>query len=386
MFDPPHGASGGASAASVRAAAHVQPYVVAAGDIACGDPSRNYPDPPGAFVRDPDSCHEDATAAMFAPGGRLAGPGLQGVLALGDLQYEYGRASEFTYVNRRCSIVPGFEDGPCSFAASWGTALRAWRAYGMPAPRLYPTPGNHEYQPNGGTCLLEADEASACGYNAYFGDRVAVPPRGRDADGAGSYAFRFDVASAHPMLFISLNVGQCDRDVAACARGSRLVRFLRRVLLSPRLNPPAGCAVVYYHQAAWDRYLHGNLRYVTPVWRAMIGIGLPQRPDLVVNGHNHLYERYEPLDANGEAGTGEPAIPQITIGTGGKQVGWRPSRLPLDRTAPPAEADLSHFGVERIAWSAQRGRIEASLYREGDRTPFDPVTYRCHGAGLDARG
>jgi hypothetical protein len=284
--------------------------------------------------------------------------------------------------------VPGLEAGPCSFAASWGTARRAWRAYGRSAPPIFPTPGNHEYQPGGGACLLARDDASACGYNGYFGDRVAAPGPGRRADGAGSYAFRFDVDSAHPILFVSLNVGQCDRDTDACARGSSVVRFLRTVLRSRTLNPPAGCAVVYYHQPAWDRYVHGNLWYVEPVWRAMVGPGVDmvQRPDLVVNGHNHLYERYEPLDADGEAGTGEPAIPQITVGTGGKQVGWRPSALPRERTARPAEADLSHFGLERIAWSPERGRIEASFYREGDSTPFDPVTYRCHGAGISSEG
>jgi hypothetical protein len=361
-----------------------RPYVVAAGDIACGDPSVDYPEPPGAFVRGPTTCHEDATAAMFAPGGMLASRELRGVLALGDLQYEYGLASEYTYRNPGCSIVPGLESGPCSFAASWAAASRAWRAFGPPAPHIYPTPGNHEYQPGGGSCRLVGLDANACGYNRYFGDSIAVPGPWQAGDGRGSYAVRFDLDAPHPILFLSLNVGQCDRDVTACAADSELIRFATRVLSSKKLNPPPGCAVVYYHQPAWDHYMHGNLWYVAPVWRALLSadIRMVQRPDLVVNGHNHIYERYEPLNATGRPAENEPGIPQITVGTGGKDVGWEPARLPRERTRRPAAADLLHFGVEKLAWSPDRGRITASFYREGDPTPFDPATYRCHGAGL----
>jgi hypothetical protein len=166
------------------------------------------------------------------------------------------------------------------------------------------------------------------------------------------------------------------------------VRFATRVLSSTVLNPAAGCAVVYYHQPAWDHYIHGNLWYVEPVWRALLDPAIPlvQRPDLVVNGHDHIYERYGPLNANGEHVDAEAGIPQITVGTGGKDIGWRPARLPRDRTGRPATADLSHFGLEKLAWSPEVGSIAASFHREGDPKPFDPVTYRCHGAGPAAAG
>jgi hypothetical protein len=388
------GAPADASAIGTAARARPVPYVVAAGDIACGDPELDYEPDHDQFVRTRDLCHEDVTAAMFAPGGRLAGPGLQAVLPLGDLQYEYGGwregfEGEFTYENPDCSIVPGFEAGPCSFHDSWAKAVAVWSDYGLRPPPLLPTPGNHEYQEREGNCRLagvepDGDPFSACGYNSYFGNRVAAPSQANGGDGRGSYTFGFNANSPHPILFVSLNTGQCDKGAGACEGDSRVIRYLQRVLSSPELNPPEACTVVYYHHPAWDRFLHGNLDYILPVWEAMFDPELKasQRPDLVLNGHNHLYTRYEPLDARGRVGTGRPAIPQITVGTGGKNAGWQPGDLPEDHAGRPAAKDLDHFGVEKVSWSAQEGTIEAAFYREGFPEPFDPVTYRCHGASL----
>jgi hypothetical protein len=387
-------ASGGSADATEAAArARPAPYVVAAGDIACGDPARDYEPYHENFVRTPTDCHEDVTAAMFAPGGRLAGPGLRAVLPLGDLQYEFGGAragfrGEFTYENPECSIVPGFEVGPCSFHESWRKAANVWTDYGLEPVPIKPTPGNHEYQEEEGNCELtgvEPDDEpiNACGYNRYWGDRIAVPTRARKGDGAGSYYFRYDVRKSHPMLFVSLNTGPCAAAKPLCARGSTLIRFLRDVLSSRELNPPESCTVVYFHHPAWDYYVHGNLDYVLPIWRVMLDTDLnrSQRPDLVLNGHNHLYERYEPLDVAGRVGTGRPAVPQITVGTGGKNVGF--SSEPSDRTdEPPAAVDLDNFGLEKVSWSPEAGTIDAAFYREGVEEPFDPVTYRCHGASL----
>jgi hypothetical protein len=83
-----------ADSTRTAARARTNPYIVAAGDIACGDPTLDYEPDHEPFVRTRELCHEDVTAAMFAPGGRLAGPGLRAVLPLGDLQYEFGGARE----------------------------------------------------------------------------------------------------------------------------------------------------------------------------------------------------------------------------------------------------------------------------------------------------
>ena len=363
----------------------VDPFVVAAGDIACPPPSS-----PTSATRSPRACHEDATAAMFAAGGRLAGPGLRAILPLGDLQYDDGRFDEFTYADPACSVVPPFGTAACSFDASWAAA--ASRAGGgVPDVPMYPTPGNHEYQSGDGPCRLAKPSSSgttydACGYNDYFGNAVAVPRPGAGGDGRGSYFVRFDAGSTHPMLLVSLNVGQCERNELRCAPGSRMLAFLHETLASREANPDAGCVIVYYHQPAWDALDHGDIDYVAPVWRAMLAPTLrhQQLPDLVLNGHDHVYERYPPLDANGRAGTGAPAVPEIVVGTGGRDIGHLPLVPPASSASPPVAVDATHFGVEKVSWSPAHGRITASFHRQGDPVPFDPVTYRCRGAAAAA--
>jgi Calcineurin-like phosphoesterase len=371
--------SAGAGAASAERA--VDPFVVAAGDIACPPPSSARP-----ALRSAAACHEDATASMFAAGGRLSGRNLRAILPLGDLQYNDGRLDEYSYRNAACSIVPPYGTGVCSFDASW-TAAASRASRGLPDVPVYPTPGNHEYQLGDESCRLAKRTPSglsydACGYNEYFGNDVAVPRPGAGGDGRGSYFVRFDSGSAHPMLFVSLNVGRCEHDETRCAEGSRMLAFLRETLISPDVNPGPGCVVVYYHQAAWDAFDHGDLPYVAPVWRAMLAPDVPrqQRPDLVVNGHDHVYERFPPLDENGIAGSGAAAIPEIVVGTGGRDVGHLPSVSPASAASPPAAFDATHFGVEKISWSPSHGRITASFHRQGDPVPFDPMTYRCRGA------
>jgi hypothetical protein len=363
----------------------VDPFVVAAGDIACQPPWST-----PATTRKEASCHEDATAAMFAPGGRLSGPDLRGIIPLGDLQYIGGRLDEFTYSDAECSIAPPYGTAPCSFDHSWGSAASR-AALDLPDVPLYPTPGNHEYQIGSAVCRLakltgSAQPYNACGYNDYFGDRIAAPRPTRNGDGRGSYFLRFDAERPHPILFVSLNVGQCERNHSKCDEGSRTLSFLRRTLASPALNPAEGCAVVYYHQPAWDAYDHGDIDYVRPIWRAMLDPALSRtsRPDVVLNGHNHLYERYEPLDVNGRTRTGEPGIPQITVGTGGRDIANLPPTPPETAASPPAAVDVSHFGLLKLSWSPAHGTITTSYHREGDPVPFDPVTYRCRGAGLAA--
>jgi hypothetical protein len=364
-----------------RAAGRVRGHGAARPERGVGDRALTYPDGE-SFHRDAWDCHEDATAALFAPGGPLRGPNLRAVLPLGDLQYPSADLATFTYPASGCSIVPPFGTAPCSFGRSWADAAAA----GPGRVPFRPTPGNHEYSLDSTGCRLASATPSgqpygACGYNAFWGDRVAAPRARASGDGDGSYAFSFDVSSAHPMLFVSVNVGQCELNESACSARSRLVSWLARTLADPALNPPGGCVALYWHQAAWDYVDHGDLMFVWPVWRAMFDRTIPrtQRPDLVLNGHDHVYERYDPLDRRGEPGTARPSIPEIVVGTGGRNVN-APLPAPPLQSAPPAAIDGTHFGVERVAWSPTQGRIDAGFVHAEDGSTVDRVTYPCHGA------
>ena len=343
-----------------------EPYVVAVGDIACAQ----------ATVRTATACHEDATAALFGLGGALAGPDLRAVLVLGDAQYPSGKYSDFTYVNANCSVAP-VGTGPCSFQGSFGssqaTTAAEWR----------PTTGNHEYKdptaPFTG-CRLQATTAAglpyqACGYEQFFGSDVVAPTV--NGNGKGNYAFQYDVGAPHPILFLSLNVGQCDKNAAYCSATGPVVAFVQQTLASPTLNPAEACVVVYWHQPRWSAYGHANYGKAGPIWQALFAPLESGRPDLVLNGHSHGYQRFRPISKAGLQGTSASSIPEIIVGTGGANL--QPTSFPTTTNKPgaPLVSDLDTYGILRLGWSSAAGTLSTAFYAAGATTPTDTAIYSC---------
>jgi hypothetical protein len=174
------------------------------------------------------------------------------VFTTGDNAYENGTAAEYA----EC------------YHPSWGRH----RA------RTRPSPGNHEYHSSG-----------AAPYFTYFGD--AAGPAGR-----GYYSF--NVGSWH---VISLN-----SNVAAGA-GSAQIEWLRTDLAAHETR----CAVAYWHHPVFSSGSHGNDRTMAEIWRVLDSAGV----DLVINGHDHNYERFAPQDYLGNARP--DGIREIVVGTGG---------------------------------------------------------------------
>jgi hypothetical protein len=185
----------------------------------------------------------------------LAG-GYSAFLALGDLQYENGTFDAFV----------------ASYDPSYGRVQDITR----------PAPGNHEYNTDG-----------AAGYYQYFGDLAGDPARGY---------YSYDVGQWH---LVALN-SNCD-DVA-CDVGSEQEQWLRADLA----NHPTACALVYWHHPRFSSGEHGDDTRLTDLYRAADEGGV----DLVLNGHDHHYERFAPQDADGNADPGAPR--EFVVGTGGK--------------------------------------------------------------------
>ena len=176
------------------------------------------------------------------------------VLALGDEAYPHGSAYDFSHC----------------YAPTWGRH----RA------RTHPTPGNHEYT-----------DTTATAYFDYFG--AAAGPRGK-----GWYSF--DLGAWH---LVALN-----SEVDAGA-GSEQERWLRRDLREHR----ARCVLAFWHRARFSSGRHGSTAEVAPLWRALQEAGA----ELVVQGHDHDYERFDPLDADGRR---DPhGLRSFVVGTGGAQ-------------------------------------------------------------------
>ena len=156
------------------------------------------------------------------------------------------------------------------------------RTWGRFVPITHPVPGNHEYGTSG-----------AQGYFDYFGPRAGSPD-------AGYYSY--DLGSWH---VVALN-SEC-RHIGGCEAGSAEERWLRDDLAAH----PTACTLAYWHQARFSTGSHGSVSATAALWTVLQEAGA----DLVLSGHDHDYERFAPMDANGVPGP--TGIPSFVVGTGG---------------------------------------------------------------------
>jgi hypothetical protein len=149
--------------------------------------------------------------------------------------------------------------------------------------RTRPSPGNHEY-----------DTTDASGYFGYFGEAAGTP-------GEGYYAYE-----AGDWQVLALN-SNCD-EIGGCEEGSPQEQWLREELASS----DARCTLAYWHHPLFSSGDHGGDTSVQPLFRALYDDGA----ELVINGHDHNFERFAPQDPEG---THDPVsgIRQFVAGTGG---------------------------------------------------------------------
>jgi len=165
-----------------------------------------------------------------------------------------------------------------------GTAANYAECYeptwGRHKSRTRPTPGNHDYH-----------TTDAQAYFEYFGDAAG-------SDRTGYYSY--DLGEWH---VISLN-SEIDMDA-----GSPQEQWLRADLAAH----PRACTVAYWHEPRFSSgENHGSSTDPRALWRALYEYGV----ELVLNGHEHLYERFAPQTPEGALDQ-EGGIRQFTVGTGG---------------------------------------------------------------------
>ncbi len=177
--------------------------------------------------------------------------------------------------------------------------------------RTRPTPGNHDFR---------ADPAAGP-YFRYFG---------RSAGTAGQGWYSYDAGT---WRVYALN-SECAR-VGGCEPGSPQYEWLRQELASD----PRRCMLAYWHAPRLSSGSHGDSTTMVAILELLHEAGT----ELIVNGHEHSYERFAPADPDGMADA-EGGMRQFVIGTGGTQL--RPF------TGPPAPLtdtrdDTSH-GVLKL--------------------------------------
>ncbi len=155
--------------------------------------------------------------------------------------------------------------------------------WGRHKQRTYPSPGNHDYYAVAG----KPDEIPP--YYTYFGDRAGPP-------GQGYYSF--DLGAWH---IVSLNSN------IAAESGSAQAQWLEKDLKTH----PNTCTVAYWHHPVFSSGLHGNNPKMKATWETLSRFGV----DVVVNGHDHDYERFAPQTAEGKPSP--VGIREFVVGTGG---------------------------------------------------------------------
>jgi len=180
--------------------------------------------------------------------------------------------------------------------------------WGRHKARTRPTLGNHDVATLRGVPYFE-----------YFGDNAG--PTGR-----GYYSY--NLGAWH---IISLN------GTAVVDARSPQAEWLREDLAAH----PTDCVLAYWHMPLWSSGPHGGTPEMKEVWKILY----EQGADVVVNSHDHLYERFAPLNANGKPDP-ERGIRLFLVGTGGGGV------YKLKKVAPHSEVqDNSTYGVLKFTLS-----------------------------------
>ena len=89
--------------------------------------------------------------------------------------------------------------------------------------------------------------------------------------------------------------------------GSAQMQWLRTELA----EQPHACTLAYWHRPLFSSGPNGNQPDIRDLWRTLAEFGV----DVVLNGHDHMYERFAPQDIDGRPSPN--GIRQFIAGTGG---------------------------------------------------------------------
>ena len=187
------------------------------------------------------TCGGDADSATAALIEGIPGA----VFTAGDNAYENGSVKDF----RDC------------YDPTWGAFK----------DRTRPSAGNHDWQTK-----------DLGGYLGYFGEAAAPN---------GTSWYSYDLGAWHVIVLDS----DCS-NVDGCGADSPQGRWLAADLKAST----SLCTLAIWHHPRFSSGFHGNDGSVEPFWRALYAAGA----DLIVNGHDHDYERFAPQDPTGHEDRG----------------------------------------------------------------------------------
>lgn len=199
----------------------------------------------------------------------------------------------------------------------------------------HPVPGNHE----------SYDDTPFKGYRDYFGP-IATPQ--------GKNYYSWEMGNWH---FLALDSNDfTTHDLAEPAQ----IAWLKQDLAANT----KGCVAAYYHHPRFSSGDHGDNPDSAALWQLLVD----NKVDLVLNGHDHHYERFIPQNGAGKADANGPV--QILGGMGGAPL------YDVHAAHPTTAKLLSTYGVVKLSmtdtsFSTQLIGLDKSVL---DSSP----TYTCH--------
>lgn len=234
------------------------------------------------------------------------------VLMLGDYQYKYGSGSA---INQGADKV-------------WGPKPAGlWRT-------IMPTSGpTHDVK-----------GCSPSDYDRYWG-RSAMKP------------YSFNLGSWH-IIQLPSAVYRYNCNPAG------VLAWLRADLASHRNK----CTLAFWHEPYWTRTTtqHGRTRAVKPWIQALYRAGV----DVVLNGHQHNYQRFRPQNPSDQIDTAR-GIREFVVGSGG--IGFYPFTGPVGHSAV---SNANTYGALKLV--LRRGAYDWRFMRAGGGTFNDAGTGTCH--------
>lgn len=184
-----------------------------------------------------------------------------------------------------------------------------------------PSPGNHDYHTSG-----------AAGYRSYFSDTGVL----------------YGTWTLPGWRFLQL-----DSNVSM-ASGSAQYNWVKSTLASNT----ARCVAAYWHHPRFSSGPHGNNTKSGPIWTLLYNA----RADVILNGHDHDYERFNLQTPSAAASTS--GIREFVVGTGG--------------------ADLYAFSTTRPNSAVRRAGVYGVLRLTVNPTSYSWAYVTTTGATVDS--
>ncbi|MDO9542759.1 MAG: metallophosphoesterase [Kiritimatiellia bacterium] len=189
------------------------------------------------------------------------------------------------------------------------TILRG--TYGRFFSIIYPCPGNH--------------------------DKQSTPP-------FSAYCTFWGTAAHAPLMYYSFDLGDwhfISIDSVTFRKGGLAAEAQLTWLKADLASNPGKPTVAYWHYPLFSRAKHCGSPRMKPLWEAIYAHG----PALIFNGHNHVYERFAPLDPDGNPVPETKGIQEFLIGPGGAA----PVKCESTNALPPASA-VFHGNAQHVGF------------------------------------